>query len=63
MEWIRDHAEDEETAADEKGEEEKYIGYTERVISLIRDMEYIRGQSEVKETSVVANDEGEKKTH
>ena len=40
-------------------EEGKSIGYPEKAISLIRDMESIRDQDEAEETAAAADDEGE----
>ena len=39
-------------------EEEKSVGYPERALSLIRDMESIRDQAEAEETVAAADDEG-----
>ena len=40
-------------------EEEKAVRYPKRAVSLLRDMESIRDQAEVKETAAAADDEGE----
>ena len=40
-------------------EEEKSVGYPKRTLSLIRDMESIRDQSEAEENAAVADDERE----